>query len=112
MALDGWFGRKKNSVPAEKKPDKQLAPESNRLAEQEEGSIQAQMHFTFFNRPQGGKVGGDSLTEIADKVGGYVTKLEMGPSDSVVSDFSIDIPGHPEIKDFQSLMQHATKVGE
>ncbi|OGG50371.1 hypothetical protein A3C18_00605 [Candidatus Kaiserbacteria bacterium RIFCSPHIGHO2_02_FULL_54_11b] len=110
MGLDRWFGRRKNSEPADKQPDEQLVPERNEMAERERGSIQAEMHFRFFNRPQNVKVGGDSLGEIADKVAKYVVELEMGPSDSVVSGFSIDIPGHPEIKDFPSLMRHTTKI--
>ncbi len=109
MAFEGWFGKKKNSAPAERQPVEKV-PEKSEMEKMEEGSVQAEMRFRFFNRSQRSKVGGESLSEIADKVGGYVAKLEMGPLDSTVSDFSIDIPGHPEVNDFKSLMEHATKA--
>lgn|SRR3989344_1920081 len=111
MGLDRWFGRKKDSTPTNTpQSELQEAPKKDERAERQEGRIQAEIRFTFFNRPQSGRIGGDSLAEIADKVGKYVAELEMGPSDSTVKNFSITIPGHPDITSFQLLMQHATKV--
>lgn len=104
MGLESWLRKKKApEAPHEPSPTERSPASAETL-------INGEIQFKYFNRLQKQRVAGENLTQIADSVAQRIASLDMSPfSDSTTSDFSITIEGHPEIKTFRDLMQHASK---